>query len=56
VAIAIAPFAIGALGDEIGIARSFWVLGIMAAMGLIASPLLRRAQVDGRALSVAQAK
>jgi predicted MFS family arabinose efflux permease len=56
VAIAIAPFAIGALGDEIGIARSFWVLGIMAAMGLIASPLLRRAQIDGRALSVAQAK
>ena len=37
-AIAIAPFAIGALGDEIGIARSFWVLGILAAMGFMAQP------------------
>jgi predicted MFS family arabinose efflux permease len=46
VAIAAAPFAIGALGDEIGIARSFWVLGVLAALGLIVSPFLRRALAD----------
>jgi predicted MFS family arabinose efflux permease len=46
VSIAAAPFAIGALGDEIGIARSFWVLGILAALGLIVSPFLRRALSD----------
>jgi predicted MFS family arabinose efflux permease len=43
VAISVAPFAIGALGDQIGIGRSFWVLGVLAALGLALSPLLGRA-------------
>ena len=49
-AIASAPFAIGSLGDQIGIARSFWVVGAIGAIGLLASPLLRRmlAQVEAR--------
>jgi fucose permease len=41
-AVAIAPFAIGTLGDSIGISRSFWVLGGIGAIGLLASPLLNR--------------
>jgi hypothetical protein len=49
VAISVAPFAIGALGDQIGIGRSFWVRGILVALGLVLSPLLGRALPDGHA-------
>jgi fucose permease len=41
-AVGVAPFAIGALGDRIGIARSFWVLGAIALIGLLATTFLNR--------------
>jgi fucose permease len=43
-AIAAAPFAVGALGDAVGIGKSFWAVGILAAAGLLATPLMARLQ------------
>ncbi|HRA49070.1 MAG TPA: MFS transporter [Thermomicrobiales bacterium] len=39
-AIAVAPFVIGSLGDAVGIGISFWVIGLLAALGLGLTPLL----------------
>jgi predicted MFS family arabinose efflux permease len=44
-AIGVAPFLIGALGDQFGIGRSFWVLGLICLAGLMLTPLLRRALI-----------
>jgi predicted MFS family arabinose efflux permease len=41
-AIGLAPFLIGALGDQVGIGRSFWTLGLIALAGLMITPFLRR--------------
>jgi hypothetical protein len=41
-AIGLAPFLIGALGDQVGIGRSFWTLGLTALAGLMITPFLRR--------------
>ena len=46
-AVAVAPFVIGTLGDAVGIGTSFWVVGLIGALGLIATPLLIRVQVPG---------
>ena len=46
-AVAVAPFVIGTLGDVVGIGTSFWVVGLIGALGLIATPLLIRVQVPG---------
>lgn len=45
-AVGLAPFAIGSLGDEIGIARSFWVLGGVGLIGLIATQFLSRRLIE----------
>ena len=42
IAIAIAPFAVGSLADQIGIASSFWVVGGIGLAGLLITPILNR--------------
>jgi predicted MFS family arabinose efflux permease len=41
-AVAVAPFVIGTLGDAVGIGISFWVVGALGSLGLLAAPLLPR--------------
>jgi predicted MFS family arabinose efflux permease len=41
-AIAAAPFAVGALGDAVGIGTSFWAVGLLAMIGLVATPFMSR--------------
>lgn len=41
-AIAAAPFAVGALGDAVGINISFWAVGLLAVIGLVVTPLMGR--------------
>jgi fucose permease len=48
-AIAVAPFLVGALGDQFGISRSFWVLGAMCLVGLLLTPVLQRTLAAGGA-------
>lgn len=50
-AIAVAPFLIGALGDQFGISRSFWVLGVLCLVGLGLTPLLQRALIANAAVA-----
>ena len=41
-AIAVAPFMIGTLGDAVGIGVSFWAVGLLGLMGLLATSMIQR--------------